>query len=84
MRVPIVRKPARNATKPDLASAVLMFALSICLCLIPDLGVKYGVSEECVDSQRKERKKGTKRGPYRKRDGKGMYAWVPPPMTLYL
>ncbi|KAJ7093074.1 hypothetical protein C8R44DRAFT_397480 [Mycena epipterygia] len=33
--------------------------------------VKYGVSEECVDSQRKERKKGAKRGPYRKRDGKG-------------
>lgn len=33
--------------------------------------VKYGVSEECVDSQRKERKKGIKRGPYKKRDGKG-------------
>ncbi|KAG6816949.1 hypothetical protein H0H87_001464 [Tephrocybe sp. NHM501043] len=32
--------------------------------------VKYGVSEECVDSQRKERKKGIKRGPYKKRDGK--------------
>lgn len=34
--------------------------------------VKYGISEECVDSQRKERKKGIKRGPYKKRDGKCM------------
>ncbi|KAF8185058.1 hypothetical protein K438DRAFT_1937206 [Mycena galopus ATCC 62051] len=34
--------------------------------------VKYGFGpEECVDSQRKERKKGAKRGPYKKRDGKG-------------
>ncbi|KAJ6611800.1 hypothetical protein B0H10DRAFT_2223718 [Mycena sp. CBHHK59/15] len=33
--------------------------------------VKYGISEECMDSQRKERKKGAKRGPYKKRDGKG-------------
>ncbi|TFK25013.1 hypothetical protein FA15DRAFT_668883 [Coprinopsis marcescibilis] len=33
--------------------------------------VKYGVAEECVDSPRKERKKGVKRGPYKKRDGKG-------------
>ncbi|KAH0830427.1 hypothetical protein J3R83DRAFT_1822 [Lanmaoa asiatica] len=33
--------------------------------------VKYGIAEECVDSQRKERKKGVKRGPYKKRDGKG-------------
>lgn len=33
--------------------------------------VKYGIAEECVDSQRKERKKGIKRGPYKKRDGKG-------------
>lgn len=32
--------------------------------------VKYGVSEECIDSVRKERKKGVKRGPYKKRDGK--------------
>ncbi|KAI0047007.1 hypothetical protein FA95DRAFT_1296898 [Auriscalpium vulgare] len=32
--------------------------------------VKYGIGEECVDSQRKERKKGIKRGPYRKRDRK--------------
>ena len=34
--------------------------------------VKYGISEECIDSQRKERKKGIKRGPYKKRDGKGV------------
>lgn len=33
--------------------------------------VKYGIAEECIDSQRKERKKGIKRGPYKKRDGKG-------------
>jgi len=32
--------------------------------------VKYGIAEECVDSHRKERKKGVKRGPYKKRDGK--------------
>lgn len=37
--------------------------------------VKYGISEECVDSQRKERKKGIKRGPYKKRDGKGVSRW---------
>lgn len=36
--------------------------------------VKYGISEECVDSLRKERRKGVKRGPYKKRDlyGKGV------------
>ncbi|TFK72602.1 hypothetical protein BDN72DRAFT_815960 [Pluteus cervinus] len=34
--------------------------------------VKYGIGEECIDSQRKERKKGIKRGPYKKRDGKGV------------
>ena len=33
--------------------------------------VKYGVAEECMDSQRRERKRGIKRGPYKKRDGKG-------------
>ncbi|KAJ7350389.1 hypothetical protein DFH08DRAFT_108673 [Mycena albidolilacea] len=34
--------------------------------------VKYRFTpEECVDSQRKERKKGVKRGPYKKRDAKG-------------
>ncbi|KAH9842884.1 uncharacterized protein C8Q71DRAFT_734966 [Rhodofomes roseus] len=32
--------------------------------------VKYGIAEECIDSQRKERQKGVKRGPYKKRDGK--------------
>jgi hypothetical protein len=32
---------------------------------------KYCQRDECVDSQRKERKKGIKRGPYKKRDGKG-------------
>ncbi|KAL9714913.1 hypothetical protein Ac2012v2_001573 [Leucoagaricus gongylophorus] len=32
--------------------------------------VKYGVSEGCVDSKRKQRKKGIKRGPYKKRDGR--------------
>ncbi|THU99373.1 hypothetical protein K435DRAFT_388293 [Dendrothele bispora CBS 962.96] len=33
--------------------------------------VKYGHPDQCVDSQRKERKKGVKRGKYKKRDGKG-------------
>ncbi|KAJ3788770.1 hypothetical protein GGU11DRAFT_745813 [Lentinula aff. detonsa] len=34
--------------------------------------IKYGIPTECVDSQRKERKKGIKRGPYnKKRDCKG-------------
>lgn len=33
--------------------------------------VTYGIFDNCVDSQRKERKKGVKRGPYKKRDGKG-------------
>ncbi|KAF8652684.1 hypothetical protein AX16_004189 [Volvariella volvacea WC 439] len=40
--------------------------------------VKYGISEECVDSKRKERKKGLKRGPYKKRDGKVRAATVTP------
>ena len=29
--------------------------------------VRYGIAETCVDSKRKERKKGVKRGPYKKR-----------------
>ncbi|KAJ7930245.1 hypothetical protein B0H13DRAFT_2309715 [Mycena leptocephala] len=33
--------------------------------------VKYKVPEECIDSQRKERERGAKRGPYKKRDGRG-------------
>ncbi|KAJ3866917.1 MAG: hypothetical protein NXY57DRAFT_981395 [Lentinula lateritia] len=34
--------------------------------------IKYGIPSECIDSQRKERKKGVKRGPYnKKRDCKG-------------
>ncbi|KAJ7043369.1 hypothetical protein C8F04DRAFT_1074538 [Mycena alexandri] len=36
--------------------------------------VRYGYGvEECLDSQRKERRKGAKRGPYKKRDGKGKH-----------
>jgi len=31
---------------------------------------RYGTADTCVDSKRKERKKGLKRGPYKKRDGK--------------
>lgn len=42
---------------------------------------KYGVVEACVDSQRRERKKGIKRGPYKKRDGKGMLHLQFPPAT---
>jgi len=33
--------------------------------------VLYNIGEDCVDSQRKERLKGHRRGPYKKRDGKG-------------
>ncbi|KAF7375871.1 hypothetical protein MSAN_00001500 [Mycena sanguinolenta] len=32
---------------------------------------KYRFPEECVDAERKERKRGGKRGPYRKRDANG-------------
>ena len=39
--------------------------------------VKYGIAEECVDSQRKERQKGIKRGPYKKRDGKSEHLHYP-------
>ena len=45
--------------------------------------VRYGVSEECVDSQRKERQKGIKRGPYKKRDGKGPYIFCSPFCVAY-
>ena len=38
--------------------------------------VKYGIAEECVDSHRKERKKGIKRGPYKKRDGKCTFVQI--------
>ncbi|KIO23436.1 hypothetical protein M407DRAFT_110022 [Tulasnella calospora MUT 4182] len=34
--------------------------------------VKYGIDKECIDSQRKERKKGIKRGPYKKREPKNL------------
>jgi len=45
--------------------------------------VKYGIAEECVDSQRKERQKGIKRGPYKKRDGKYRAAGnVDPPIDV--
>ena len=44
--------------------------------------VKYGIAEECTDSQRKERQKGVKRGPYKKRDGKGMYYFPLRPHTV--
>ncbi|KAF8208453.1 hypothetical protein K438DRAFT_1930154 [Mycena galopus ATCC 62051] len=60
--------------------------------------VKYGWPDECVDSKRKEREKGVKRGPYKKKNGKstvqsegypykiGVYTWPMPsgstPTTL--
>ena len=37
-----------------------------CLCCM-----KYSISEGCADSQRKERQKRVKRGPYKKQKGKG-------------
>ncbi|KAF7338547.1 hypothetical protein MVEN_02080900 [Mycena venus] len=33
--------------------------------------IKYGVPEDCRDAERKGRQKGAKRGPYKKRDGRG-------------
>ncbi|EJU05460.1 hypothetical protein DACRYDRAFT_103947 [Dacryopinax primogenitus] len=39
--------------------------------------VKYGIGNQCQDSQRKERKKGVKRGPYKKRDQKMHEAGYP-------
>lgn len=33
--------------------------------------IKYGLTETCVNSVRKERKKGVKRGPYKKRNKNG-------------
>lgn len=48
--------------------------------------VKYGIAEECIDSLRKERKKGVKRGPYKKRDVKGtripIFFWLTPLIIL--
>ncbi|KAF8609947.1 hypothetical protein BDV93DRAFT_517170 [Ceratobasidium sp. AG-I] len=50
--------------------------------------VKYGMGDSCRDSQRKERKKGVKRGPYKKRDGEypvptpSSVADAPPPGML--
>lgn len=38
--------------------------------------LRYGTTETCVDSKRKERKKGVKRGPYKKRDTKGLSVLV--------
>jgi hypothetical protein len=37
---------------------------------------KYGIADSCVDGQRKERKKGVKRGPYKRKNKTG---YVPPP-----
>ncbi|KAF8509899.1 hypothetical protein JB92DRAFT_2943263 [Gautieria morchelliformis] len=36
--------------------------------------LRYGTAETCVDSKRKERKKGIKRGPYKKRDSRSLNA----------
>ncbi|KAL6309182.1 hypothetical protein BKA93DRAFT_815063 [Sparassis latifolia] len=44
--------------------------------------VKYGIAEECIDSQRKERQKGIKRGPYKKRDGKSVTQAIPMPAAM--
>ncbi|KAG8748305.1 hypothetical protein FRC10_007696 [Ceratobasidium sp. 414] len=41
--------------------------------------IKYGMQDTCRDSVRKERKKGVKRGPYKKRDGE---LAVPAPQSV--
>ncbi|KAG9097206.1 hypothetical protein FRC06_007845 [Ceratobasidium sp. 370] len=43
--------------------------------------IKYGMQDSCRDSLRKERKKGVKRGPYKKRDGESALA-VPAPRSV--
>ena len=35
--------------------------------------VKYGLENGCIDSARKERKKGVKRGPYRRKMSLGIF-----------
>jgi hypothetical protein len=42
--------------------------------------ITYGTADECIDTQRKERKKGIKRGPYKKREGRCTYK--PRPIIL--
>ncbi|KAK2461144.1 hypothetical protein APHAL10511_006671 [Amanita phalloides] len=39
--------------------------------------MKYGISDTCRDGQRKERKKGIKRGPYKRKGKNGDTEWVP-------
>ncbi|CAE6476485.1 unnamed protein product [Rhizoctonia solani] len=46
--------------------------------------IKYGMADSCRDSQRKERKKGIKRGPYKKRDGESAVPHDPDPSAHYL
>ncbi|KAG9124247.1 hypothetical protein FRC07_012273 [Ceratobasidium sp. 392] len=43
--------------------------------------IKYGMQDSCRDSLRKERKKGVKRGPYKKRDGESALAQAPGSMA---
>ncbi|TFK38194.1 hypothetical protein BDQ12DRAFT_124445 [Crucibulum laeve] len=44
--------------------------------------IKYGISESCVDGQRKERKKGIKRGPYKRKNKSGSDGeWAPTAQT---
>ncbi|KAF8736612.1 hypothetical protein AX14_014266 [Amanita brunnescens Koide BX004] len=38
---------------------------------------KYGIGETCRDGQRKERKKGIKRGPYKRKNKNGESEWSP-------
>ncbi|KAF7311668.1 Zn(2)-C6 fungal-type domain-containing protein [Mycena kentingensis (nom. inval.)] len=46
--------------------------------------IRYGFGvEECIDSPRKERKKGTKRGPYRKKNAIGIEQGVAPEAMAY-
>ncbi|KAF8623828.1 hypothetical protein AX15_006157 [Amanita polypyramis BW_CC] len=39
--------------------------------------LKYGIQDTCQDGQRKERKKGIKRGPYKRKNKNGETEWVP-------
>jgi len=47
---------------------------------------KYGIADSCIDGQRKERKKGIKRGPYKRKaknssESSSTYAGGPPPAS---
>ncbi|KII87689.1 hypothetical protein PLICRDRAFT_645208 [Plicaturopsis crispa FD-325 SS-3] len=45
--------------------------------------VKYGIADTCTDGQRKERKKGIKRGPYKRKNKEGEIRTLCPLISLF-